>query len=165
MAPLRMFSHDPRCRNAAASPTDNSTCDGDVRSLEASKPASARTSAKDDSELAVRLFVRLGSNGERKVGVRDSVRARSWRDECCFLTKVVLFFNIRIHVHSYACVCIHMHFIVFLCIQTCCILQIGCIRTHFTTTLSCCIVPMGDGCILMHFHTCCILDMLHFDAF
>jgi hypothetical protein len=33
--------------------------------------------------------------------------------ECCFLTKVVLFFNIRIHVHSYACVCIHMHFIVF----------------------------------------------------
>jgi hypothetical protein len=34
-------------------------------------------------------------------------------DECCFLTKVVLFFNIRIHVHSYACVCIHMHFIVF----------------------------------------------------
>ena len=35
------------------------------------------------------------------------------RDECCFLTKVVLFFNIRIHVHSYACVCIHMHFIVF----------------------------------------------------
>jgi hypothetical protein len=25
--------------------------------------------------------------------------------ECCFLTKVVLFFNIRIHVHSYACVC------------------------------------------------------------
>jgi len=38
-----------------------------------------------------------------------------WVDwvECCFLTKVVLFFNIRIHVHSYACVCIHMHFIVF----------------------------------------------------
>jgi hypothetical protein len=35
------------------------------------------------------------------------------RVECCFLTKVVLFFNIRIHVHSYACVCIHMHFIVF----------------------------------------------------
>ena len=35
------------------------------------------------------------------------------RMECCFLTKVVLFFNIRIHVHSYACVCIHMHFIVF----------------------------------------------------
>jgi hypothetical protein len=33
--------------------------------------------------------------------------------ECCFLTKVVLFFNIRIHVHSYACVCIHMHFVVF----------------------------------------------------
>jgi hypothetical protein len=34
-------------------------------------------------------------------------------DECCFFPKVVLFFPIRIHVHSYACVCIHMHFIVF----------------------------------------------------
>jgi hypothetical protein len=33
--------------------------------------------------------------------------------ECCFFPKVVLFFPIRIHVHSYACVCIHMHFIVF----------------------------------------------------
>jgi hypothetical protein len=35
------------------------------------------------------------------------------RDECCFFPKVVLFFPIRIHVHSYACECIHMHFIVF----------------------------------------------------
>ena len=39
------------------------------------------------------------------------------RMECCFFPKVVLFFPIRIHVHSYACVCIHMHFIVF-CMHT-----------------------------------------------
>ena len=38
---------------------------------------------------------------------------RPLRVECCFFPKVVLFFPIRIHVHSYACVCIHMHFIVF----------------------------------------------------
>ena len=100
----------------------------------------------------------LGRPHEAPTRIKD-------RDECCFLTKVVLFFNIRIHVHSYACVCIHMHFIVFACIQTRCILQIGCIRTHFASTLSCCILPMRDGCILMHFHTCCILDMLHFHAF
>ena len=67
-----------------------------------------------------------------------------------------------IRMHACAFICISLFFA---CIQTRCILQIGCIRTHFATTLSCCILPMRDGCILMHFHTCCILDMLHFDAF
>ena len=67
-----------------------------------------------------------------------------------------------IRMHACAFICISLFFA---CIQTRCILQIGCIRTHFATTLSCCILPMRDGCILMHFHTCCILDMLHFNAF
>ena len=50
---------------------------------------------------------------------RESIRASKTSrcsragDECCFFPKVVLFFPIRIQVHSYACVCIHMHSIVF----------------------------------------------------
>ena len=49
---------------------------------------------------------------EATVEVMAVVSTVAWM-VCCFLTKVVLFFNIRIHVHYYACVCIHMHFIVF----------------------------------------------------
>ena len=74
-------------------------------------------------------------------------------------------FNIRIHVHSYACVCIHMHFIVFCMHSDALHSTIWLHSKHFATTLSCCILPMRDGCILMHFHTCCILDMLHSNAF
>ena len=44
---------------------------------------------------------------------KENKTLSSTRVECCFFPKVVLFFPIRIHVHSYACVCIHMHFIVF----------------------------------------------------
>jgi hypothetical protein len=60
-----------------------------------------------------------------------------------------------------------MHFIVF-CMHSDAVhsttirLHSNAFCNHFELS---CILPMRDGCILMHFHTCCILDMLHFDAF
>ena len=96
-----------------------------------------------------------GWQRRRGAGGMSVVFYRKW---CCFLTYAFM----CIHMHVCAFICISLYFA---CTQTRCILQIGCIRTHFATTLSCCILPMRDGCILMHFHTCCILDMLHFDAF
>ena len=96
-------------------------------------------------------------------GGRSSCHGNGWsvvfkRKWCCSLTYAFM----CILMHACAFICISLFFA---CIQTRCILQFGCIRTHFATTLSCCILPMRDGCILMHFHTCCILDMLHFHAF
>ena len=71
--------------------------------------------ANDDSDEPGRMIATLSKAlTERTFMNRERCASRVLiRMECCFLTKVVLFFNIRIHVHSYACVCINMHFIVF----------------------------------------------------
>jgi len=62
-----------------------------------------------------------------------------------------------------------MHFIVF-CMHSDALhstnrLHSNAFCNHFELLHSSDILPMRDGCILMHFHTCCILDMLHSNAF
>ena len=109
-------------------------------------------------EEVMEVRVALRAVGDVTVAVWAAAMVEgSWRGGVLFFPKSGVVFS---HTHScaflcirYASMCIYVHFVVFLSILSCCILQIGYIITHFRTTLSCWVLHSSD------------VRRLHFDAF